>query len=188
MNTLEKNLEELIDMMTSFRGSAVSLSSYEAVVERLTRAIHEGNKILVAGNGGSMADAMHFAEELSGNFRQKRRALPAIAFSDPSVLTCISNDFSFDEVFARQVEAIGKRGDCLILLSASGQSANLNRAAEVARENGIVVISFTGNIDSPLQKNSDFNISVGASRWADRVQEIQKVVIHSIVQDIESGL
>ena len=188
MNTLEKNLHELVELISNLRSDLVSLTNYDAIVMCLSEAISAGKKILIAGNGGSMADAMHFAEELSGNFREKRKALPAIAFSDPSVLTCISNDFSFEELFSRQVEAIGNGGDCLFLLSASGRSANLNKAAEVAREMGIVVISLTGDVDSPLQANSDFNISVGSSRWADRVQEIQKVVIHSIVQGIESEL
>lgn len=188
MLSLTNNIGELIEMMDRLVMQTEQMDAYKAIVNLMVEQLAAEKKILVAGNGGSMADGMHFAEELVGNFRRKRRPLAALALSDPTAMSCISNDFSFQEVFSRQVEALGNSGDVLFLLSTSGESANLLRAATEANRSGVFVVSLTGETESSLSKLSSITLSVGKSAWADRSQEVQKVVIHSLVQDIERAL
>lgn len=145
-------------------------------------------KILVAGNGGSLCDAMHFTEELTGVYRHKRPALPAIALSDPGHMSCVGNDLGYDHVFSRGVEALGKKGDVLILLTTSGNSLNLVRAAEAAREKGLSIITFLGKTGGKLKGMADLEWIVTGFPYSDRIQEVQMAAIHMIIEMIEEEL
>lgn len=151
-------------------------------------AIHKGNKILSCGNGGSHCDAMHFAEELSGRYRDNRRALPALAISDASHITCVGNDFGFDHIFSRMVEAIGQPGDILLGISTSGNSRNIIEAISAARQRGLSVITLTGKDGGKMAGSADVEIRVPHFGYADRIQEIHIKVIHILIQLIEKQL
>jgi D-sedoheptulose 7-phosphate isomerase len=144
--------------------------------------------VYTCGNGGSMCDAMHFAEELSGRYRENRPALGAIAMSDPTHMTCVGNDFGFDAVFSRFVEAQGRPGDILVGISTSGKSPNVIRAVEAATTIGMKSIVFTGKVGSPLGKIADVDICTPAGRYADRVQELHIKVIHTLIELIERSM
>ena len=146
--------------------------------------IHNG-KILSCGNGGSHCDAMHFAEELTGRYRDNRRALPAIAISDVSHLSCVSNDFGYEYVFSRYIEALGQPGDVLLGLSTSGNSANIIRAAEAAKAKGMKIIIMSGKDGGKLAGVADVEIRVPHFGYADRIQEIHIKVIHIFMLLIE---
>jgi D-sedoheptulose 7-phosphate isomerase len=140
---------------------------------------------MTCGNGGSLCDAQHFAEELSGRYRQDRRALAAIALTEASHMTCVANDFGFEFVFSRFVEALGRPGDVLLAISTSGNSPNILRAAEAARALGIKVISLTGKDGGKLASLSDVEIRVPHFGFADRIQEVHIKVIHIMIMLIE---
>lgn len=140
------------------------------------------------GNGGSMCDAMHFAEELSGRFRQDRPALGAIAMGDGAHITCAGNDFGFDYVFSRFIEAQGRPGDVLLGISTSGKSPNVIKAAETAKALGMKVITLTGKPGSALGKLADVDICTPGGRYADRVQELHIKVIHTLIELVERGM
>ena len=155
----------------------------------LIEALRADKRVLACGNGGSMSDAMHFAEELTGNFRSHRRPLGAIALSDSAHLTCVGNDFGFDQVFARGVEAHGGRGDVLLAISTSGKSPNVLAAVSSAKKKGLSTIGLVGHADSPLAKAVDIAVVTAVeSKWADRVQELHIMVIHMLVELIEAAL
>jgi D-sedoheptulose 7-phosphate isomerase len=151
----------------------------------MSDAILRGNKILACGNGGSMCDAMHFAEELTGRYRADRRALPAIAISDPSHIACVANDYGYEHVFSRYIEGVGQDGDVLLAISTSGNSANVIRAAQAARDRGLQVVALTGNSGGALAKLADVEIRVTHHGFADRIQEVHIKVIHSLIDYIE---
>jgi len=154
----------------------------------MTEALKKGGKIISCGNGGSLCDAMHFAEEMTGRFRSDRTPLPAIAISDPSYITCTANDFGFDVIFSRYIEAIGKPGDVLLTLSTSGTSQNIILAAEKAKAMGISVIGLSGNSGGTLKSLSDVCICVQSKGYSDRIQEVHIKIIHSLIHFIESNL
>ena len=135
-----------------------------------------------------MCDAMHFAEEWTGRFRQDRSALAAVAFSDPSHLTCIANDFGYDEVFAREVEAYGKQGDLLVAISTSGNSPNVLRACDVARERGVTVVGLLGKGGGKMLEKVDIPIVVPNATTSDRIQEIHIKVLHIAIEAVERRL
>ena len=147
-----------------------------------------GGLLMSCGNGGSMCDAMHFAEEWTGRFRGDRAALAAIAFSDPSHLTCVANDFGYDEVFAREVEAYGKQGDLLLAISTSGNSPNVIRACEVARQRGVTVVGLLGKGGGKMLELVDIPIIVPKATTSDRIQEIHIKVIHITIETVERKL
>jgi D-sedoheptulose 7-phosphate isomerase len=151
-------------------------------------AIRAGGKILSCGNGGSMCDAMHFAEELSGRYRTDRPAVAAMSLSDPSHITCVGNDYGFEFIFARMLEAIGKPGDILLALSTSGNSANVCRAAESAHARGMQVVGLTGKDGGKLAPLCTLEIRVPHQGYADRVQEVHIQVIHTLMGIIEHEL
>lgn len=157
------------------------------VVELMTSSIKQGNKIIACGNGGSMSDSMHFAEEMTGRFRENRIPLPAIAISDPSYLSCVSNDYGYSQVFSRFVESLGKSGDILLCISTSGNSENIIEAANVAKKKNIKVVSLTGKDGGKLSSISDIEIRAPYSKYADRAQEIHIKIIHALIQGIESN-
>jgi D-sedoheptulose 7-phosphate isomerase len=146
----------------------------------------KGNKILIAGNGGSLADALHFAEELTGFFRNKRKALPAIALADPAHMSCVGNDVGFDQIFARGVEAYGKPGDVFIGLTTSGNSMNLIRAFEAASTAGLHTVAFLGKTGGQLKGVSDLEWIVNGFPFSDRIQEAHMAAIHIIIEAVEA--
>ena len=154
----------------------------------MATAIQAGGKIISCGNGGSQCDAMHFAEELSGRFRNDRKALPAISISDPSHITCVGNDYGFDFVFSRFVEGLGNKGDVLLAISTSGNSANVLQAAKAAREKGMKVVVLTGKDGGKLAPLADVSIIVPHNGFADRIQEIHIKVIHILILLIEKAV
>lgn len=159
-----------------------------AAIENVARLIAErfarGGKVIVFGNGGSMCDAMHFAEELTGRFRRDRKALPAIALSDPSYLTCVGNDYGFEQVFARGVEAYAVAGDVVLGLSTSGNSPNVIRALATARELGCHTITLLGNDGGKLDGTCDLQITVPGEH-SDRIQELHTLILHIIIECVE---
>lgn len=187
-------MKEII--LTNLRGAEDTLSKFIRNEENLNRiaeaamlmaeSIEAGGKIISCGNGGSMCDAMHFAEELTGRFKHDRPALPALSISDPSHITCVANDFGFDQVFSRYIEGLGKSGDVLLAISTSGNSGNCIKAAESALEKGMKVVALTGKTGGLLAKLANVEIRVDGGKYSDRVQEIHIKVIHTLVELIEN--
>ncbi|MDF1574528.1 MAG: D-sedoheptulose 7-phosphate isomerase [Bacteroidales bacterium] len=183
-----ENLNEAQEVLKEFISEAGNLEAVEQAAAMMVNAIQEGGKIISCGNGGSMTDAMHFAEELSGVFREKRPALPAISISDPSHITCTANDYSFDEIFSRYVEGIGRQGDILLAISTSGNSMNIIKAVEAARGKGMRVIGLTGKTGGLLAGLADQEIRVKGRKNSDRIQEVHIKVLHILVLLIEQGV
>ncbi|MCS7086486.1 MAG: D-sedoheptulose 7-phosphate isomerase [Bacteroidia bacterium] len=154
----------------------------------LAQCFRHGGKALTCGNGGSMCDAMHLAEELAGRYRSSRPPLPAFAVSDPGYLTCAANDFGYERVFSRYVEAFLKPGDVLVAFSTSGNSPNVVQAAESARNVGARVIALTGNDGGKLKNYADVEIRVPYFGYADRIQEIHIQVVHALIACVEYAL
>ena len=154
----------------------------------MSSAIEGGGKIISCGNGGSHCDAMHFAEELSGRYRNNRKALPAIAISDPSHISCVGNDYGFEFVFSRFVEGLGKPGDVLLGISSSGNSKNIINAMQAAKAMGIRTIGLTGKDGGQMAGLCDIEIRAPWSEYADRAQEIHIKVIHALIDQIEQTL
>jgi len=166
-------------------------SNFERIAQAgqmMLGALRAGGKVLSCGNGGSMCDAMHFAEELSGRFRDDRPALAALAIADPSHLSCVGNDYGYEQVFSRYVEGLGRPGDVLLAISTSGNSPNVLRAAAAAKAKGIGVVALTGKDGGRLAPLADIEIRVPHHGYADRVQEIHIKVIHSLIQWVEEGM
>ena len=163
-----------------------NLSKISDAGELMARQIINGGKVISCGNGGSMSDAMHFAEELTGRYRDNRRSLPAIAISDPGFITCAGNDFGYEFIFSRFLEGMGRNNDVLLAISTSGNSKNVINAAKVAREKRMVVIGLTGKDGGELAQYCDIEIRAPRSEYADRVQEIHIKVIHTFIGIIES--
>jgi D-sedoheptulose 7-phosphate isomerase len=165
-----------------------ALHAIERAGALLVDCFKNGGRVYACGNGGSMCDAMHFAEELSGRFRKDRIPLPAMAISDPAHLSCTANDFGYQDVFSRFVMAHGKKGDVLVAISTSGSSPNIMAAARVARENGVSVIALTGKKDCPVGELSHCHIATpGGTQYSDRVQELHIKCIHILIELVESG-
>ena len=154
----------------------------------MVESLKNGGKIISCGNGGSMCAAMHFAEELTGRYRDNRKAIPAISISDPSHIACVGNDYGFDYIFSRYLEAVGNKGDVLLGISTSGNSGNVLKAAEVAKEKGIYVVGLTGKDGGKLAPLCDVEVRVPWHGYADRIQEIHIKVIHSLIDYIEGGV
>lgn len=165
-----------------------SLVFIEQASQHIANCFKQGGKLLIAGNGGSLCDAMHFAEELTGVFRSKRKALPAIALSCPGHLTCTANDLGFEGVFSRGVEAYGNKGDIFIALTTSGNSANLIEATRTAKEKGLTTISFLGKTGGKLTGVSDLEWIVPGFGYSDRIQEAHMAAIHIIIEMVEKRL
>ena len=180
-----ENLNEAQEVLEDFISQPAYIDAIEKAAALMADAIQNGGKIISCGNGGSMTDAMHFAEELSGRFRENRPALPAISISDPSHITCIANDYSFDEIFSRYVEAVGQQGDILLAISTSGNSMNIVKAAEAAMGKGMKVIGLTGKTGGLLAGMVDSEIRVKGKKYSDRIQEIHIKIIHILVLLIE---
>jgi len=184
-NRLDEHFSEAAQLLNTVRNGAAFMDAVEAAGMAMCQAIAQGGKIISCGNGGSMSDAMHFAEELSGRYRDDRPGLPAISCSDPSHITCVGNDYGFDQVFARYAQALGQSGDCLLAISTSGNSANVLAAAKAARSKGMTVVGLTGRGGGTLRALCDVVVDVPWTGYADRVQEVHIKVIHAWIDLIE---
>jgi len=183
-----KAIEESKSGLDKFLNNEVLIGDVQKASELIVKTISEDSKIFSCGNGGSMCDAMHFAEELSGRFRENRRGLPAISISDPSYLTCVANDFGFENVFSRFMEANSKKGDLLLAISTSGGSKNIIKVCEYCINNDIKVITLTGKEKSEVSNYSDIDICTPNGNYSDRVQEMHTLVMHIIVEVVEDLL
>ena len=172
-------------MLDDFLNNEQQMSNVETAAHLIADSIKSGGKVISCGNGGSHCDAMHFAEELTGRFRDNRRALPAIAISDPSHISCVSNDFGYDFVFSRFIEGLGAKGDVLFCLSTSGNSKNVLEAIKAAQAAQMKVIALTGKDGGQMKGLADVEIRVPHFGYADRIQEIHIKVIHSIILSVE---
>ncbi len=188
LHTIRATLEESRSVLDKFLSEEKQLLEIEQAASLMITSLKGGNKILSCGNGGSHCDAMHFAEELSGRYRENRPALAAIAISDVSHLSCVGNDFGFDFIFSRMVEAIGREGDVLLAISTSGNSKNILQAVEAARLKDMKVVILSGKDGGRLGGKADAEIRVPHFGYADRIQEIHIKVIHIFIQLIEKGL
>lgn len=182
-------MPSLSDQLNALKATAEAtrdiLPQIEAAAQSVVDALKQGNKILSCGNGGSATDAMHLAEECVGRYRSNRRSLPAIALNaDNSTLTCIANDWSFDEVYARQVEGLGQPGDVLVVFSTSGNSKNIVRALEVARERGLKSIALLGKDGGRSKGLATFECIIPATDTA-RIQEMHTWILHVILEAVE---
>lgn len=178
-------LNQAAEVLHNFLTDEENLKSIEAAAKAMSDSIKQGGKVISCGNGGSHCDAMHFAEELTGRYRDNRKALPAICVSDPSHLSCVSNDYGYEFVFSRYIEALGNKGDVLLGISTSGNSANIIRAAEVAKAKGMTVIILSGKDGGKLAPLADIELRVPHFGYADRIQEIHIKIIHILILLIE---
>ncbi len=185
---IKQEFLEARDVLEKFISDDHNFSNIEKAGAIMSQALKEGHKLLSCGNGGSMCDAMHFAEELSGLYRNQRKALAALSISDPSHITCSGNDFGFDHIFSRYVEAVGQPGDVLLAISTSGNSSNVLMAAQAAQLKGMQVVGLTGKDGGKLASICDVEIRAPFSKFSDRTQEIHIKVIHSLIHYIESVL
>jgi len=185
---IDAALDEAARVLAALRADEVQRAAIGAFAERARLALETGGRLFACGNGGSMCDAMHFAQEWTGCFRADREPLPALAFSDPGLLSNIANDYGYEEVFARAIEGHGRPGDLLVLLSTSGDSANLVRAATRARELGIEVVGLLGRGGGKLAPLCDVSIVVPEARTADRVQELHIKILHAVIEAVEASL
>ena len=185
---IREHFEESAQLASDVLRDEAFLAAMGKGAELLVDVLGNGHKVLSCGNGGSMCDAMHFAEELSGRYRDDRKPFAALSLSDPSALTCIGNDYGFEHVFARQTAALGQPGDLLLALSTSGNSANVLAAAEEAKRRGMRVLSLTGNGGGKLALTSDVDVCVPWTGYADRIQEIHIRCIHAWIDAVEQAL
>jgi D-sedoheptulose 7-phosphate isomerase len=184
---IKKQFEEAQLILSQFQNTE-NFEKIETAIEMMCTALKAGNKIISCGNGGSMCDAMHFAEELSGRFRNNRRGLAAVSISDPSHISCVANDFGYDFVFSRYIEALGQSGDVLLGISTSGSSKNVILAVEEAKKKGMKTLVLTGKDGGKLADLADLEIRAPYSEFADRAQEIHIKIIHNFILGIELNL
>lgn len=182
---IRQELQEGALTLQNFLSDEAKLKAIDEAAHIIAGALNDGKKVISCGNGGSHCDAMHFAEELSGRYRDERRSLAGIAISDPSHITCTGNDYGFDYIFSRFVEGLGNPGDVLLGISTSGNSANVIHAVEAAKSKGMKTIVLTGKDGGKLGKLADLEIRVEHFGYADRIQEIHIKVIHILILLIE---
>lgn len=188
MSRLAQHLQEGVELLARVVADQALLDEVDRAGDILVECLRNGGKILSAGNGGSHCDAMHFAEELSGRYRDNRPALGALAISDPSHITCVGNDYGFEFIFSRQVEALGRSGDVFFGISTSGNSANILAAARAAKERDMRVILLMGKDGGKMKGIADAEIIVPHFGYADRIQEIHIKFIHALIDHVEIGL
>jgi D-sedoheptulose 7-phosphate isomerase len=183
--TIKQHFTEARNILETFLADEKNFFAITNAGKLMCEAITNGNKIISCGNGGSMCDAMHFAEELTGRYRNNRKAIAAISISDPSHITCVGNDYGFEFIFSRYLEAVGNNGDVLLAISTSGNSKNVINAIKVAKVKGIKVIALTGKDGGEIKNICDIEIRAPHSEYADRAQEIHIKVIHSLIDFVE---
>lgn len=184
---IRQSVEEAVRAALVLKSPA-ALTFIENTAKQMTQCFQAGHKILIAGNGGSLCDAIHFAEELTGQFRLKRPALPAIALADPGHLTCVANDMGYDSVFSRAIEAHGQPGDLFISLTTSGNSTNLISAVEMAKSKALFTIAFLGKTGGQMKGKCDLEWIVSGFPYSDRIQEAHMAAIHIIIEMVEQCL
>lgn len=187
-NLIRESSQAILKEVDSFWNNPETIEVIERAAILLSDSLRKGNKIISCGNGGSLCDATHFAEELTGRYRKNRTSLPAISINDPAYITCVGNDFSFDEIYSRYVEGVGCEGDVLLAISTSGNSSNIVKAAESAHLKKMKVLALTSTGDNRLSALSDIVIAAPKVDFSDRVQEIHIQVIHILIQAIEKQL
>ncbi len=187
-NDILSQLNEAAQLLNRFLADEAQLAAIESAANLLVQSFRQGGKVISCGNGGSHCDAMHFAEELSGRYRDNRPALPALAVSDPAHISCVGNDYGFDHIFSRFVEAVGKPGDVLLAISTSGNSKNVLLAMEAARKLGMQIIVLSGKDGGKMRGLADAEIIVPHQGYADRIQEIHIKVIHILIGLVEKGM
>lgn len=183
--------EHFLDARNSldlFLSDDANFTLIEKAIDVLHNSFLNNGKVISCGNGGSHCDAMHFAEELTGRYRNNRKALPALAISDSSHITCVGNDYGYDHIFSRFIEAHGRPGDILLGISTSGNSQNVINAMEIAKSMGMIVIGLTGKDGGKIKDLCDIEIRAPKSDYADRAQEIHIKVIHALIDGIENRL
>lgn len=185
---IQDSLNEALSALQTFIGNPSNIEAIEQAASLMADALGAGHTILTCGNGGSLCDASHFAEELTGRFRSNRMALPAVALNDAAHITCVGNDYAFDEIFSRGVEAIGRQGDVLMAISTSGESSNILRAVDAAHRKGMKVLGLTSDTGNTLHRTADVAVCAPKTRYSDRIQEIHIKVIHIAIECIEKKL
>jgi len=185
LSIISSELSQAAEVLQSFLKDENNLKSIEAAAKTIANSVKQGGKVISCGNGGSHCDAMHFAEELTGRYRDNRKAIPAICVSDPSHISCVSNDYGYEFVFSRYLEALGNRGDVFLGISTSGNSPNIIRAAQTARERGMKVIILSGKDGGKLAPLADIELRVPHFGYADRIQEVHIKIIHILILLIE---
>lgn len=185
MDKIRQHFEEAYYALSTFLADDENMRRIERAGTLMVESLNAGGKLISCGNGGSMSDAMHFAEELTGRYRGDRPSIAAISISDPSHITCVGNDYGFEFVFSRFIEGVGQEGDVLLAISTSGNSANVLRAAEAAKAKGMKVVALSGKDGGKLASLADVEIRAPFSNFADRAQEIHIKVIHALIDFIE---
>lgn len=188
MNNIKKDFLEAQEVLNNFISEEKNFDNIKNAGDIILESIRAGKKVISCGNGGSMSDAMHFAEELTGRFRDNRPAIAAMSISDPTHISCTANDYGYDYIFSRYLEAVGQKGDTLLAISTSGNSKNVLEACKVARTKGIKVVALTGKNGGKLAEECDIEIRAPKSGYADRAQEIHIKIIHSLIHYIEDNL
>jgi len=188
MSRLKEHLQEAHDLLGKVLSDVALLGEVEHAGDIIVASLKAGGKVMAAGNGGSHCDAMHFAEELSGRYRENRPALAAIAISDPSHISCVGNDYGFEFIFSRHIEALGRPGDVFLGISTSGNSANILAGIRAARERDMQVIVLTGKDGGKMRALADATIIVPHFGYADRIQEIHIKFIHALIDHVEIGM
>ncbi len=184
---IQKSVKDSVDALVQLE-TPQALLFIESAANMLANAFTGGNKIIAAGNGGSLCDAVHLAEEFTGFYRQYRRALPAIALSDPGHITCTGNDIGFEWIFSRGIEALAQPNDIFIGLSTSGNSANMINAFEAAKKIGLKTIAFLGKGGGKLKGKADLELSINGFSTSDRIQEAHMAALHIIIEMVEYQL
>ncbi|NVC93681.1 D-sedoheptulose 7-phosphate isomerase [Vibrio natriegens] len=185
---IKSELNEAAEVLNKFLSDDHNIAQIEAAAKLIADSFKQEGKVLSCGNGGSHCDAMHFAEELTGRYRDNRPGYAGIAISDPSHLSCVSNDFGYNFVFSRYVEAVGRKGDVLFGLSTSGNSGNILKAIEAAKAKGMKTIALTGKDGGKMAGLADVEIRVPHFGYADRIQEVHIKIIHIVIQLIEKEM
>ncbi|MXP66956.1 D-sedoheptulose 7-phosphate isomerase [Pantoea sp. Nvir] len=185
---IRSELNKSVDTLNEFFSNEANIHAIQRVAVLLGDSFKEGRKVLSCGNGGSHCDAMHFAQELTGRYRESRPSYPAVAISDVSHLSCVSNDFGYQYVFSRYIEALGRPGDVLLGLSTSGNSDNIIKAIEAARVQGMKVITLTGKDGGKMAGMADIEIRVPHFGYADRIQEVHMKILHIMILLIEKEM
>ena len=185
---IRSELNEAAEVLNKFLSDDHNIAQIEAAAKMIADSFKQDGKVLSCGNGGSHCDSMHFAEELTGRYRENRPGYAGIAISDPSHLSCVSNDFGYDFVFSRYVEAVGRKGDVLFGLSTSGNSGNILKAIEAAQAKGMKTIALTGKDGGKMAGLADIEIRVPHFGYADRIQEVHIKIIHISIQLIEKEM
>lgn len=188
INDIKQSFLDAQAVLNEFLANEENFKAIEKAGEAMAESIKNGGKVISCGNGGSMCDAMHFAEELTGRFRNDRPGMAAVAISDPSHITCVGNDYGFDYIFSRYVEGMGQKGDVFLGISTSGNSANVINAIKSAKAKGMTVVGLTGKAGGQMAEMCDVEIRVPWKAYSDRVQEIHIKVIHCLIQYIEAKM